>query len=86
MQVLMCPSCLESLQHKPEVAFQGAVTLPSQVIREIDPFTHFASNYREQQGSCHLSSCLAAALQERDSNLNQSREHFCASETLPHLG
>lgn len=65
MQVLIRPS----LHPNPEMAFQGTVTLPSQVIGEIYPFTHFASNYRKQQGPCHLSSCLAAALQERDQQL-----------------
>lgn len=83
MQVLMCPLCLESLQHKPELAFQGAVTLPSQVIREIDPFTHFASNYRKQQGPRHLSSCLAAALQERDQQLKPEQGTFLCFRNTP---
>lgn len=83
MQVLMCPSYFESLYDKPDLAFQGAVTLPSQVIGEIDPFTHFASNYRKQQGPCHLSSCLAAALQERDQQLKPEQGRFLCYRNTP---
>lgn len=64
------------------LTFKAAATLPSQVVREVDPFAHFASNYRKQQGPRHLACGLAAALQESDRQLRPGG--FCASET--HLG
>lgn len=60
---------LEAPHYKPGTHHKAAATLPSQVVREVDPFAHFASHYRKQQGSCHLACGLAAALQERDRHI-----------------
>lgn len=65
-QALMCPSCWRHRATNQVLTHKAAATLPSQVVREVDPFAHFASDYGKQQGPRHLACGLAAALQERD--------------------